>query len=96
MSVDDIAEDTLRGQPFIEEVQKYEVPRDLCYGDSIVRACGSCFYRAFEGNTDGDCHILGDSAKIDFGFKPNDFLPTQVDGKEVAHYCKHFTNFKAE
>ena len=96
MSVDNIAEDTLRGQPFIEKVQKFDNPEDLAYGDSIPRECSLCFYRAFEGNTDGDCHIEGDCAKRDFGFKSDEFLPKQLDGKEVAQYCKHFTDYRAE
>ena len=95
-SVDQVAEDTLRGQSFKGKIVKYDNPNDLAYGDSIKRECSLCFYRAFEGNTNGDCHIEGDPAKKDFGFKPEEFLPAQLDGKEVGNYCPHFVDFRAE
>jgi len=86
----------LREQPFIEEIQTYNDPEDLAYGESIERECGSCFYRNYPDNPDGDCHLADPKAKVLFGFKPEEFLPEELEGKQVGNYCPYFTNMNAE
>lgn len=88
--------DELRGQPFIEKIQRYTNLDDAAFGESIERLCGNCFYRNFRHNPNEDCHIVGDLAKITFGFNPEEFLPPQIDEKEVGNYCPHFVNYQAE
>ena len=89
-------EDPLRGQPFIAKVRIYNNPNDLAYGDQIERVCNLCFYRAYEGNPNGDCQLAENNAKIDFGFQPDQFLPAKLDGKEVGNYCPSWIPFEAE
>jgi hypothetical protein len=90
------SKDALRGQPFIGGIVTYHNPKDLAFGQSVDRVCGYCFYRAFDGNPDGDCHIEKSSPKIEFGVPVDGFLPPRLDGKEVGNYCKHFVDFRAE
>ncbi len=88
--------DTLRGQPFIAEIQKYDNPQDLACGQSVERKCDFCFYRAYVGNEDDDCHIVDDLAKKFFDLPQDKFLPKQLEGKELGNYCKHFVDYRAE
>lgn len=98
MSADKAAEDILRGQPFIEKIKKYNNPEDLAYGEQIPRACGLCFYRDRPGNITRDCEIIVHEGKKTpkelFGFKPDEYLPAKLDGKEVGNYCPYFRDFR--
>jgi len=100
----------LKGNKFVEEVvdyaQKYQqhlsgpnshIPFSPTSG-TIPRLCSTCFYRDWEGAPDHDCHCgeKGDEAKIAFKIPSNEFMPQQIDGKEVGHYCPHWTDFDAE
>ena len=87
--------DKLRGQPFIGKIQRYDDPLDLAYGDQIERKCEFCKNRPSKlFDPSQDCADI--LAKMDFGFKPNAYLPQQIDGKEVGYYCTHFVDFQAE
>ena len=92
----DRVEGTLRGKPFIGRIEFYDNVEDVAYGQWIPRECDKCYFRLFDGNRDGDCHIEGDTAKLHFGFKPEDFLPPEMDGKKVGNYCPHFADFRGE
>lgn len=88
---------TLRGQPFIGENNVYDNPNDGAFGDQIDRACGLCFYRS-SPKDGGDCDIITDPNPTPhqlFGCEGK-FLPKQIDGKEVGHYCKYFADFRIE
>jgi hypothetical protein len=97
MSVDNIAENTLRGKPFIGEIVKYTDPKDGAFGDTIERRCGLCLMReSVEGVPGDDCYIVDESAHKYFGINPEEKLPKILDGKQVGNYCPYFTDFRAE
>lgn len=102
--------ETLNGLPFIGEFQDWsqsykwhlegpnkEIPYNPKTGVSI-RKCSNCFYRNYEGAKDSDCHCgeNGDLAKISFRIPQNQFMPEQIDGKEVGHFCPHWTDPAAD
>ena len=93
-----VDDNTLRGNPFIGEILKFDNPQDIAYGEQIRRLCGLCFYR--HGDSSKDCTIIPHEGeqhpKELFGFEKEEFLPVQLDGKEVGHYCPHFTDFRTE
>ena len=90
--------DKLRGQEFIGVIVRYDNPQDLAFGETIDRLCVNCFFRGGVSNVNRDCYIdLKDKhPKKLFGFGLEDFLPMQIDGKEVGNYCKYFTDWRTE
>ena len=88
--------DALRGNPFVTDIQTYNDPEDGAFGDSVLRDCQHCFYRAYPQNKDGDCHIDGAKAKLAFGISPKQFMPTRLDDKEVGAYCPCFADYRVE
>jgi hypothetical protein len=91
-----LSTDKLRGRLFIGKIQTYDDPKDEAYGLSIERKCDYCFFRLYDGNMSDDCTMRHNVAKRYFGFKQSEFMPKTIDGKEVAHYCKYFTDYRAE
>jgi len=98
MSIDKIAEDTLRGKPFIGKIAVITDPKDGAFGyPGIARECGFCLMReSAEGVFGDDCYIANKSAHKYFGIKPEEKLPNILDGKQVGNYCPNFTDFRAE
>ena len=95
----EIQVEKLRGQPYIGSIVRYTNPEDSAFGESIRRECGFCFFRDGSGNNNRDCYIdtkNKDSPKKLFGFKEEDYLPMQIDDKEVGNYCPNFTDWRAE
>ncbi len=95
MDIGTKTEEALRGQPFIAKVTVYEQPKS-----KWERKCGLCFYRYGQSDrykSNQNCKIVVDPTphKL-FGFKEGEYLPEQIDGKEVGHYCPHFLPFDAE
>ena len=102
--------ENLNGQPFIGEIvdwaQQYQ--RHLSGPNPEVsfspksgvshRKCSNCFYRYYSKSKDDDCHCgeKGDLAKIAFGIPSIDFMPEQIAGKEVGHYCPYWCDPDAE
>lgn len=100
MKKDRRIEDTLRGQKFIGKLRILTDPRDGLYEasqkDPLERSCSMCFYRY--GHEDvyatkedrKDCAIVCNPTPHElFGFKKGEYLPEQLDGKEVGNYCPH-------
>jgi hypothetical protein len=89
----------LRGQPFIaiaERTNRYNKK-------PMERVCDLCFYRENEGMEslvleDGgvDCLMTSKKAHRLFGVKEDEYLPRQLDGKEVGNYCPLWLDFRAE
>jgi hypothetical protein len=94
MSVEKISEDTLRGQPFIG------VNTNYVSDSNLPRRCDLCFYRAGSNNPNNDCQVemsLGKKSPKDlFGYSRDEVLPTTLDDKEIAQYCRNFLPFDAE
>jgi hypothetical protein len=101
MVIDNTISDSLRGQPFIRKIESYEAPGEelerRIYGDNVERTCGHCYYHGRHPTEIDNCY-WGPSReeckpKQLFGIKPEDSLPSILDGKEVAHYCPFFTHY---
>ena len=104
----DPVKNTLNGNPFIGEqidwAQKYKAhmagPNShISYSPKegiTLRDCGTCFYRY--GKKHVDCQIgeNGDLGKKAFGIPKYEFMPLEIAGKNVGHFCPHFTDPMAE
>ncbi len=102
--------ETLNGLPFIGNIKDWaqhykwhlegpnkEIPYNPKTGKSI-RRCSNCFYRNYDGAKDSDCHCgeNGDLAKISFNIPKDQFMPYQINGKEVGNFCPHWTDPAAD
>jgi hypothetical protein len=89
MSVDEVTDEALRGQPFIAKETTYDTPPE-----TWRRVCDLCFYRYGQDDVlkqNQDCGIVvTPTPHALFGFKEDEHLPEQIDGKEVGNYCPHF------
>ncbi len=78
-------------------IQTYDDPEDLAHGEEWQRKCSLCFYRDGHPNPTKDCQIISKKhPKEIFGFKKNDYLPQEIDGKQLGHYCPYFLPFTAD
>jgi hypothetical protein len=103
---------TLLGKPFlrseIDWAKKYEEHlsgphKDIPFSPTSgieECCCRYCFYRdaPLPHNPKRDCQLgeKGDMAKIYFGWPANVFLPFEINGKDVGHYCPDYLNPMAE
>lgn len=94
MGIEEIP-DIFGDQPFIGSSVTYNEP-DVLAGQSIPRECAYCFFRQPDHNSQGDCLMEHDLAKKHFGFKSNQFLPMNIEGKQVGNYCPFFTDYRCE
>lgn len=102
----DPIKNTLLGNPFVGEIndwaKKYQ--EHLASPNAHIsfspkegidkRDCGYCFFRY--GCPTEDCSIADNSAKKKFGVSSKSFMPTEMNGKNVAHFCPHFLEPWAE
>ena len=92
MSIDEKAENSLKGQIFIGTIVK----TDDNEGE-IQRRCGMCYHRYGGDNyqkKENDCGFVPSDGrptpKQMFGFMNDQFLPEQIGDEEVGHYCPYF------
>lgn len=100
--------DFLLGKPFLRSEKDWakEYEKHLAGPDADIPfgptsgidkcLCSMCFYRDGENNPDKDCQMVKNEAKLFFGFAKDKFLPPQIEGKEVGHYCPYWLTFLAE
>ncbi len=61
--------------------------------NDIPRHCASCFYGTDqEGKETKECWMPEKEAHRDFGIPESGKMPFKIEGKEVGHFCRHWTD----
>lgn len=103
-------ENTLLGKPFLrsqidwaEEYQKHLAGPNASSlfeptSGTEQCSCAACFYRDAPPphNPQRDCQMCSSHPKKFFGFPKKKFMPAQIAGKDLGHYCPYWTSPNAE
>jgi len=89
---------TLCGNIFRGESLVLANPNDLAFGDVLEKKCENCFFKPTQDPK--RCNILPGKGNMRprtlFRRRKNEEMPSIIDGKQVAQYCKYFTHWNAE
>ncbi len=88
---------TLCCNKFIGEYLVIADPKDLAYGEILERKCSNCFFKPLEEKR---CNIIVGKGNLRprtlFRRRKNEKMPSKIDGKNVAQYCRYFAHFDLE